>query len=227
MALFGFLGLKKAPSPKQLRDMLPGLHSFVDVAVKNGPKGSVCFENAGVKTFITSSLPGMTSGQSANFLYSNASGRYRFTATITAVDEKQATFAIPNRIETVQKFAGARNRTTVRVDTTVSVQWRYAPTGKIESEWQKAVVSDISRTGCSLTTEKTIKTGNTLELKMPLLQNGSTIVVRAEAMRVSTIETSKKNNIGLKYAGLSPDTDRAILDFINRRQTALRGRGLA
>jgi len=226
VALFGFLGLKKAPSPKQLRDMLPALHSFVDVAVKNGPKGSVCFENAGVKTFVTSVLPGMAAGQSVNFLYSNTGGRYRFNATITAVDDKQATFAIPARIETVQKFAGAHKRTTVRVDTTVAVQWRYAPTGKIQTEWQKAVVSDISRTGCSLTTDKAIKTGNTLEVKMPLLAGGEMLVVRAEAMRVSQIETSKKNNIGLKYAGLSPETDRAVLDYINRRQTALRGRGL-
>jgi c-di-GMP-binding flagellar brake protein YcgR len=226
MALFGFLGLKKAPSAKQLRDMLPALHSFVDVAVKNGPKGSVCFENAGVKTFVTSALPGMAAGQSANFLYSNTGGRYRFTATITAVDDKQATFAIPGRIETVQKFAGTHKRTTVRVDTTVAVQWRYAPTGKIQTEWQKAVVSDISRTGCSLTTEKAIKAGNTLELKMPLLAGGEMLVVRAEAMRVSQIETSKKSNIGLKYAGISAETDRAILDYINRRQTALRGRGL-
>jgi hypothetical protein len=227
VALFGFLGLKKAPSAKQLRDMLPSLHSFVDVAVKNGPKGSVCFENAGLKTFVTSALPGMAPGQSANFLYANATGRYRFTATIAAVADKQATFALPDRIETVQKFSGARQRTTVRVDTTVSAQWRYAPVGKIQSEWHKGVVSELSRTGCSLTTDTAIKAGNTLELKLPLLAGGEMLVVRAEALRVSQIETSKKSNIGLKYVGMNAETDRAILDYINRRQTALRSRGLA
>ena len=226
MAFLELIGLKKAPSPKQLRDMLPSLHSFVDVAVKNGPKGSVCFENAGSKTFLTSAIAGMSSGQSANFLYANGHGRYRFTTTITATDGKQATFAMPARIETVEKFTGARHRTTVRLDTTVPMSWRYAQVGKIESLWQKASVSDISRTGCSLATDKPIKTGNMLELHLPLKPNGGDVHVRAEAMRVDTIEGSKKFSVGLKFAGSQPEAERAVLDYINRRQTDLRGRGL-
>jgi hypothetical protein len=227
MALLEKLGLKKPPTPKQMRELLPALHSFVDIAVKNGPKGSVCFENAGVKTFITSALPGMAVGQSANFLYANAGGRYRFSAVITGVDGRQASFAMPARIETVQKFAGARSRTMARIDTTVSAQWRYAPVGKIETEWQKGVVSDISRTGCSLATDKPIKVGNLLELKARILANGDSIFLRAEAMRIEPIPGTKRHNVGLKFAAGAPDADRAILEFINRRQTELRGRGLA
>src|SRR5580698_1853735 len=102
----GFLGLfgKKAPSGKQLRTMLPSLHSFVEVAVRNGPKGSVCFENAGTSTFVTSTLPGLSPGQTASFNYSNSGGKYRFVAAVKAVDAKQATFALPGKIDTLQTF---------------------------------------------------------------------------------------------------------------------------
>jgi c-di-GMP-binding flagellar brake protein YcgR len=220
------LGLKKAPSPKQLRDMLPAIHSFVDVAVKNGPKGSICFENAGTKTFLTSAIAGMAVGQTVSFLYSNALGRYRFNATITATDGKQATFAMPTHIETVQKFAGSAHRTTVRMDTTVNMSWRYAPVGKIASEWQKATVSDISRTGCSLGTTVQLKIGSVLELKLPLQANGGDVDLRAEAMRIDPIGMTKRFSVGLKFVGAKPETERAIIEYINRRQTDLRGRGL-
>jgi c-di-GMP-binding flagellar brake protein YcgR len=224
----GFLGLfgKKAPSGKELREMLPSLHSFVDIAVRNGPKGSVCFENSGLKTFVTSVLPGMSPGQQASFNYSNTGGKYRFSAAVKSVDAKQATFELPGKIETVQKFGGSRKRSTVRIDTTVTVQWRYSSTGKIESEWQKGVLSDISRTGSSLTTDRTIKVGNILELKIPLAGDGAPTTVRADARRVDKIEGTAKFNVGLAFHPLKADADRAIIDFINRRQVDLRNRGL-
>jgi c-di-GMP-binding flagellar brake protein YcgR len=227
MGFLSFFGIKKAPSTKQLREMLPSLHSFVDVAVRNGPKGSVCFENSGVKTFATSVLPGMSPGQQASFNYQNTAGKYRFSAAVKAVDAKQATFEIPGKIETVQKFGGSRKRTNVRIDTTVTIQWRYSSTGQIQSEWQKGVLSDISRTGSSLSTDKVIKTGNTLELKIPLSADGSSPVsVRADARRVDKIEGTSKYNVGLSFQTLKPDAEHAVIDFINRRQVDLRNRGL-
>jgi c-di-GMP-binding flagellar brake protein YcgR len=226
MGFLGLFGIKKAPSSKQLREMLPSLHSFVDVAVRNGPKGSVCFENSGLKTFVTSVLPGMSPGQQVSFNYSNTGGKYRFSASVKAVDAKQATFELPGKIETVQKFGGSRKRTTVRIDTTVTVQWRYSSTGKIESEWQKGVLSDISRTGSSLTTDRTIKVGNILELKIPLSGEAPPTAVRADARRVDKIEGTAKFNVGLAFHPLKPEADRAIIDFINRRQVDLRNRGL-
>ncbi len=226
MGFLGFFGLKKAPSGKQLREMLPSLHSFVDIAVRNGPKGSVCFENSGVKTFATSVLPGMAPGQQVSFNYQNAAGRYRFSAAVRAVDGKQATFDLPGKIDVIQKFAGSSKRTNVRIDTTVSIQWRYSSTGKIESEWQKGVLSDISRTGSSLSTDKVIKTGNILELKIPLSSAGEPTQVRADARRVDKIEGTSKFNVGLSFHPLKPDAERAVIDFINRRQVDLRNRGL-
>jgi c-di-GMP-binding flagellar brake protein YcgR len=226
MGFLSFFGIKKAPSGKQMREMLPSLHSFVDVTVRNGPKGSVCFENSGAKTFVTSVLPGMSPGQQASFNYSNTGGKYRFNAAVKAVDAKQATFELPGKIETVQRFGGSKKRTTVRIDTTVTVQWRYSSTGKIESEWQKGVLSDISRTGSSLSTDKVIKIGNMLELKIPLAADGPPVAVKADARRVDKIEGTAKYNVGLSFHPLKPDAERAVIDFINRRQVDLRNRGL-
>jgi c-di-GMP-binding flagellar brake protein YcgR len=227
VGLLQALGFKKPPTAKQLRAMLPATHSFVDVAVKNGPKGSICFESAGTKTFLTTAMAGMAAGQSVNFLYSNEQGRFRFTASITSTDGKQATFAMPARIETVQKFNGARKRATARIDTTVAMTWRYAPVGKIATEWQKATVSDVSRTGCSLNTTTAIKVGSVLELKLPLQPNGTDVALRAEAMRVEPIGVTKRHTVGLKFVQTAPETERVVADFINRRQTDLRNRGLA
>jgi c-di-GMP-binding flagellar brake protein YcgR len=225
----GFLGLfgKKPPSGKELRAMLPSLHSFVDVTVRNGPKGSVCFENAGIKTFVTSTLPGLSPGAQVNFVYQNTNGKYRFNAAVKSVDDKQATFELPSKIETIQRFGGARKRTNVRIDTTVNVQWRYGATGKIESEWQKGVLSDISRTGSSLSADREVKNGNIIELKIPLRADGDPITVRADARRVDKIEGTQKFNIGLSFHPLRPDDERVIIEFINRRQVDLRNRGLA
>jgi c-di-GMP-binding flagellar brake protein YcgR len=226
VGFLSFLGFKKAPSPKQMRAMLPSLHSFVDVSVRNGPKGSVCFENAGAKTFMTSVLPGMAPGQQVVFNYQNTDGKFRFNTAVRAVDEKQATYDIPGKIDTVQKFAGSRKRTTVRIDTTVPVQWRYAPTGKIEAEWQKGVLSDISRTGSSLAADREIKTGNVLELKITLTPGGEPVSVRADARRVDKIAGTQKYNVGLSFQALKADVEKAIVEYINRRQVDLRSRGL-
>jgi c-di-GMP-binding flagellar brake protein YcgR len=219
-------GVKKAPSAKELREMLPSIHSFVDVVTRNGPKGSVCFENAGIKTFITSVLPGMAPGQHVTFSYANTTGKYRFTSAVKAVDAKQATFDVPVKIDVIQKYAGSRKRTNVRIDTTVQIQWRYSSEGKIQSEWQKGVLSDISRTGSSLATDKTIKSGNILELKIPLSPSGEPTVTKAEAKRVEKIEGTQKFNVGLLFQRLTPEAERAVIDFINRRQVDLRSRGL-
>jgi hypothetical protein len=226
VGFLSFLGFKKAPSPKQMRAMLPSLHSFVDVAVRNGPKGSVCFENAGAKTFVTSVLPGMAPGQQVSFTYQNGSGKYRFSAAVRAVDAKQATYEMPDKIDTVQKFAGSKKRSTVRIDTTVPVQWRYAPTGKIETEWQKGVLSDISRTGSSLAADREIKSGNVIELKISLSPSGDPVTTRADARRADKIPGTQKFNVGLAFHPLKAEVEKAIVEFINRRQVDLRSRGL-
>lgn len=225
MGFLQLLGLKKKQTPKQMREMLPTTHSFVDCMVRNGPKGQVCFEFANPKSLVTTTLPGMAAGQGIVLSYQNSTGRYRFQTSIVSVTSMQATLALPSRIETVQKFTGARLRSAVRMDTTVQCQWRYAPTGKIATEYSKGSVSDISRSGASLTCERELKVGTALELIIAL-SDARSITVRAEAKRVEQLATSKKWTIGLRFVMLKPEDDRAILDFINKRQTDLRSRGL-
>jgi c-di-GMP-binding flagellar brake protein YcgR len=224
VGFFSFLGFKRAPSPKQMKAMLPSIHQFVDVAVKNGPKGSICFENAGAKTFLTSTIPGMSAGQQVIFNYQTASGKYRFTAAVKSIADKQATFELPAKIDTVQKFAGAKKRTNVRIDTTMQVQWRYAPAGKIETEWQKGTLSDLSRTGSSLAVEREVKTGTIVELKISL--GSETVATRADARRVDKIAGKDRYTVGLAFHPLKPEAEKAIVEFINRRQVDLRSRGL-
>lgn len=229
MGFLALLGFKKKTSAKQLRAMLPATHSPVDVSVKNGPRGSVFFENVGAKTFQTTTIDGMTTGQSVTFMYQNNTGKYKFSAAVSSVAAKQATFPLPGKIETIQKFTAARARSSMRVDTTVNIQWRFAPVGNVQSEWQRGVLSDISRTGASLTSEREIKVGNALELKIPLAAVGDPLLVRAEARRSEQLQTSKakKFSCGLRFVLVAPEADKAILDFINRRQVDLRNRGLA
>ncbi len=227
MGFLSFGNKKPAPSIKELREKLPSIHSFVEVAVRNGPNGSVCFEKTGPTTFVTSALPGMSPGQRASFNYTNTDGKYRFSAAVKAVDAKQATFELPVKIETVQKFGGAVKRTNVRIDATVAMQWRYSPTSRIQTEWQKGVLSDISRTGSSLATDREIKVGTVIELRIPLLPDGGLCVINAAARRIDEIKGSAKYSIGLSFEALTSEADRAIFEFINRRQVGLRARGLA
>jgi hypothetical protein len=46
-------------------------------------------------------------------------------------------------------------------------------------------------------------------------------------MRTSKIEASGKISLGLRFHGLKADEDRAIMEFINKRQAERRSRGLA
>ena len=50
--------------------------------------------------------------------------------------------------------------------------------------------------------------------------------VRADARRVDKIEGTSKYTIGLSFHPLKAETDKAIIEFINRRQVDLRNRGL-
>jgi c-di-GMP-binding flagellar brake protein YcgR len=57
--------------------------------------------------------------------------------------------------------------------------------------------------------------------------SASPLLLLGEVMRSSKIETSGKVSLGLRFNGLSPGEDRAIMEFINKRQAERRSRGLA
>jgi c-di-GMP-binding flagellar brake protein YcgR len=225
-ALLQLLGFRPRQSASQLREQLPALHSFIDAAVRGGARGQVCFEGLGPKSITTTVMPGMQAGQSVTFTYTNASGKYSFTSTVVAVNGGQATLKVPNTVKALQVFAGARQRAGVRVDTTVNVQWRFTPAGKITTDFKKATISDLSRGGAQLTVDRELKAGSKVDVNVPLDPGGPPALVQAEVRRADKTK-SGKFNAGLRFIGLKPETDQAISGFIARRQRDLRNRGLA
>ena len=223
LALFGF---KPKPSLKQLRETLPAIHSFVECVVRDGPKGQICFEGAGIKTITTTALDGMKPGQVAVVSYTNTNGKYSFTSNVVNINGKQATLELPGQIKTLQKFAGARQRNAVRVDTTVNVQWRFTPAGRIATDFQKATLSDLSTGGAQLTVDRELKVGVKVDCQAPLAASGASLMIHGEVRRVDKTRTGKFN-AGLRFVELASETEAAIVDFINRRQADLRKRGLA
>lgn len=225
-ALLQLFGFRAKPATKELREALPAIHSFVECVVRDGPKGQICFEGAGPKTITTTALDGMKPGQIAVVSYTNPHGKYSFTSSVVSVSGKQATLERPAQIKTLQKFAGARQRNAVRVDTTVNVQWRFTPAGKIATDFQKATLSDLSTGGAQLTVDRELKVGVKVDCQVPLAASGGTVMIRGEVRRVAGTRTGKFN-AGLRFLDIAPEAERAIVDFINRRQADLRSRGLA
>lgn len=224
MGLLQLLGFGNKQSVKQLRELLPAIHSFIDCLVRGGPSGQVCFEAVGLKSITVSKLEGMKAGQTAVFSYTSPSGKYSFTSTISAVGDRQATLAMPTEIKVLQKFAGARQRAGVRVDTTVNAQWRFTPAGRIATEYQRATLSDLSRGGAQLTVDRELKVGEKLDVSIQLAEKP--LLVKAEVRRVDKGRTGKFN-AGLRFLDIGHDAEGAIAQFINRRQADLRNRGLA
>jgi c-di-GMP-binding flagellar brake protein YcgR len=102
-----------------------------------------------------------------------------------------------------------------------------APGGKGVGDFMKGSIRDISRGGCALIMDRMCKVGQTIEVKMTLSSTAPPLTVLGEVMRAEQVKTSGKFSHGLRFHGLTPVEDRAILEFINRRTSELRNRGLA
>jgi hypothetical protein len=222
------LGLGPKPLSPQLKLKLPQLNGFVDMAMTGGgPRGSVCVESLNERQFSVSALPGTKPGTTGVFNYSNAVGKFRFSTKCKDVRGNAAVFAIPERIETLQVFSGAQKRAAVRLDATVPVQWRFAPGGKGSGDYVRASLTDISRSGASLIVDRDVKHGTYIETRFAVSTAAAPLVLLGEVMRSSALESSKKISLGLRFHGLKADEDRAIMEFINKRQAERRNRGLA
>ncbi|HEX3464472.1 MAG TPA: PilZ domain-containing protein [Candidatus Elarobacter sp.] len=225
LSLFGFG--KRAVSP-QLKLKLPQLNSFVDLVIAGGgPRGSVCVESLSDRDVTVTSLPGTTIGATGIFSYSNDVGRFRFSSRCAAVRADEAVFAIPERIETLQVFSGAQKRVAVRLDATVPAQWRFALGMTGSGEYTRGSLTDISRSGASLIVDREVKLGSYVEVRFAVSTAATPLVLVAEVMRNSPIETSKRVSLGLRFHGVKPEEDRAITEFITKRQADRRNRGLA
>jgi PilZ domain len=226
--MLSILGLRPRPLSDQLKLKLPQLNSFVALAMTgSGPRGSVCIETLTERNVAVTALPGTSTGATGVFTYENAVGKFRFAAKCVALRQGIATFAIPERIEALQVFAGAQQREAVRLDVTVTARWRYAPGGRGNGEFERASLTDISRTGASLLVDRDIRRGTYLETCFTVSPAAPPLVLIGEVMRSSGIESSKKISLGLRFNAVKPAEDRAITEFINKRQAERRNRGLA
>jgi hypothetical protein len=226
--MLNILGLRPRPLSDQLKLKLPQLNSFVALAMTGtGPRGSVCVESLTDRNFTVVALPGTSTGGTGVFTYENAVGKFRFAAKCVALRGGVATFAIPERIEALHVFASAQHRDAVRLDATVTARWRFAPGGRGSGEYTRASLTDISRTGASLIVDREIRRGTYLEACFAISPAAPPLVLLGEVMRSSGIESSKKISLGLRFNAVKPAEDRAIMEFINKRQAERRNRGLA
>ncbi len=218
-SLFG--GAKKVPQAK-----LPRLHSLVDVSVGGRPPTSVSLDAIGTRSLTTTSS-GARIGEKAIFLYTNQFGRFRFSTVVTGCKDGQTHYHLPERVEPLDNNAGAQKRSSIRIDALVPGMWRQAPGGKGFGDYAKGNVRDISRGGCSLIVERLLPKGSLVEVKLQLKGAGEGVEILGEVMRQERIASSGKHSHGLRFQGVTSGQDRAIMDFINRKQTDLRSRGLA
>jgi hypothetical protein len=205
---------------------LPQLHSFVDVMVGGRPAKSVTVESVTAKAIVTRDALGKP-GETAILVYTASSGKYRAEAKIAAVTATSTQFETPRRLNLIGAASGSQKRQSVRLDAIVSGEWRFAPGGVGTGEFARCTVRDISRGGCSLIIDRGLKHGTNVEVRMKLKSDGAPLTLLGEVMRNEEITSSKKHSHGLRFHGLRPDEDQAIIEFINRRQADLRSRGLA
>ncbi len=193
LALFG---LGRKPPPPMLKTKMPAVNSFVALMMAGGgPRGSVCVETIGSRSFVVSALSGLKTGGTGVFSYENESGRFRFSSRCLDV-RSAAVFALPDRIETLETFAGARSRTAVRLDATVPAQWRFAPGGRGSGDWTRASLTDVSRSGASLIADRDVKRTVQLEIKFTISTRPTPLVLVAEVMRSEPIESTEEELVG-------------------------------
>lgn len=218
-ALFGG---KTAISPTKL----PVVNSFVDVMVGGRAARSVTVEACGSKGIVTREVLGRA-GEVAIIIYNTPAGRFRLQTRITGATASSTQFEFPKRVDLVGAAKGAQKRSSVRLDALVTGSWRFAPGGKGTGEFMRATIRDISRGGCALNTDRPLKLGTMVEVKLQLASGAPPITLLAEVMRHEEIKSSGKHSHGLRFHGVRPEEDHAIIEFINRKQAELRSRGLA
>ncbi|MGC8485066.1 MAG: PilZ domain-containing protein [Candidatus Baltobacteraceae bacterium] len=209
---------------------LPNANAFVDVVVAGRASRSVSVDSVTAKGIVVRGVIGR-SGESAVLLYDSGHGRLRAATKITGASGDRTTLALPARVTSASSSpgsgGGSQKRQTVRLDALVPGTWRFAPGGKGTGEFVKANIRDISRGGCSLILDRELKRGTSVEVQLRLREGGAPLVLLGEVMRQEHIASSGRFSHGLRFHGIRPEEDHAIVEFINRKQAELRSRGLA
>lgn len=211
---------------KGLLSQLPARGASVEVIAAGRPSRTAIIDESTVKGLVIGEVLGRP-GESAVVIFSLPTGKFRFGTRITAVKENATTLEIPRKIDRVGASLGEHRRATVRLDALVPGKWRFAPGGKGTGEFSRGNIRDISRGGCSLIADRAMKTGTLVEVQLQLRTGAADLTFLGEVMRTQEIASSGKVSHGLRFHGVTPEEDRAIIEFINRKQSELRSRGLA
>jgi hypothetical protein len=222
-----FKSLFGAKSSNVPHSKLPPLHSFVDVMVGGRPARNVTVDAVGPKGIVTKECLGRV-GESAVIIYTAPDGRFRMHTKIASATAATTQFDTTAKVSLIGAATASQKRSSVRLDTLVTGAWRFAPGGVGTGEFARGTIRDISRGGCSLICERAMKLGTKLEVQLPLRSGGAApVVLLGEVMRHDHIPTSGKHSHGLRFQGVRPEEEQAIVDFINKKQADLRSRGLA
>jgi hypothetical protein len=205
---------------------LPQPNSFVEASVGGRPARSVTVESCGREGIVLHELLGRP-GEPASLVYTTEAGKFRLQTKISGVSKTSTQLEYPKRVDLVGAATGAQKRSSVRLDALVAGSWRFAPGGKGAGDFTRATIRDISRGGCALTSDRPLKPGTMIEVKLSLREDAAPIVLLGEVVRHQEIRASGKHSHGLRFHGVRPEEDHAIIEFINRKQAELRSRGLA
>lgn len=224
MILRSIFGRRSGPLPAE---KLPQLHAFIDLAVGGRTLCQAVVEAIDARGILVGAALGKA-GEQATMIYMTSVGRFKAKARIIALEGPNTLIALPTSATMVGAAGGgAQKRQSVRMDALVSGAWRFAPGDKGTGDFTKCSIRDISRSGCSVILDRELRLGMKIEVRLHLNTSSQPLTLLAEVMRHELIEQSGKHSHGVRFQGVHPDEDQAILDFIHRRQSELRNRGLA
>ena len=206
---------------------LPMLNTFIDVMVGGRAARQVTVESVGPKGIVTKEALGKV-GETAVIVYQSKSGRYRAQTKIATVGAGSTQFETPRKVSLIggAPSAVAGKRQSVQSDTIVTGTWRLAPGNVGKGDFVKATIRDVSRGGCSLIIDRALKLGTKVEVQLPL-RDGTGVTLLGELMRHEQIKTSGKHSHGLRFHGIRPGEDQAIVGVHQLKSGIAQCRGLA
>ncbi len=221
----GLVRKAEPAAPSELHGKLPEINAFVDIGVGGSlNRESVPINAITAGAIVVRRLDGLEVGAAADFLYTNASGKYRFRTVCTKVEGNEAHLDLPESIKTIEKFSA--RRMAERIPWVAQVQWRYAPDGQGFGDFLPASMMDVSRRGASLVVGRAIKLGSQVEVRFVLNSKRRPFIEVCEVVRSAKIETSEKYAIGIRFLGIDRQDERMLIQSLEERRSLRRQRGV-
>ncbi len=220
--LRSFNASKAAATPILDKNKLPLINAFVEVSL-GGRSCAVPVEEICQKFIEVRKLPGCAIGASATFDYKTATGRYRFRAECTSIIGDHSSFALPQEIRTIETFPTFTNK--FRLETVLTVQFRYAPDGVGYGEFKPARTKNLSADGVALVIGRELKKGTQMEIKFDF--NGHPLILLGELTRPTEKEVCDKYLAGLRFLNIDASAESVIAAFIDSKIKGCRERSIA